>query len=361
MKRISPFLGLLLFFACQPLSPPPPSQLPAQTQAESLANARVRSNNSRQRVVVANRASGDISVIDAGTNSLLGTYALPDNGEPMYVNHSARAGKVFVGDRANNRVVAFDEDDFTVKGMVPTGNGVFHMWISPSGSHLWVNNDIDNTTTVIEIKPNSMSVVGTAATPADLVALGGKPHDVFVDPVNGAAYVSVLGVAGADDYVVKYDPHTLMEVNRVAVGKDPHLFADDVNKKLYVASQGGNAIYVVDRKTMTIGNTIPFHAAHGIFMTPAGDHIYATNISGAELGVFSTTTEMMVGSPVGTPFPIPHNIVVNARARKLFVTHSGGTADKLSIYRMVGGSPLPQFVTSLTVGVNPFGLAYYRY
>ena len=69
------------------------------------------------KVVVANRASGTISVIDARSDTLIGTYSLPtgeSSPEPMYVTYSKGSGLVFVGDRANNRVVVFDKDDFSV-------------------------------------------------------------------------------------------------------------------------------------------------------------------------------------------------------------------------------------------------------
>ena len=60
--------------------------------------------------------------------------------------------------------------------MAPAGRGVFHMWADYRGRQLWVNNDIDKTTTVID--PSTLEVLATVPTPADLVAMGGKPHDV---------------------------------------------------------------------------------------------------------------------------------------------------------------------------------------
>ena len=60
------------------------------------------------RIVVANRGSGTISVIDVRTDTLTGDYALPagpNPPEPMYVFYTPIRDRVFVGDRANNRVV----------------------------------------------------------------------------------------------------------------------------------------------------------------------------------------------------------------------------------------------------------------
>jgi DNA-binding beta-propeller fold protein YncE len=41
----------------------------------------------------------------------------------MYVTFSKGSGYVFVGDRANNRVVVFDKDDFSVEATIPAGIG----------------------------------------------------------------------------------------------------------------------------------------------------------------------------------------------------------------------------------------------
>ncbi len=312
--------------------------------------------STKERVVIANRTSGDISVIDAANNAVLGTYAMPDNGEPMYVVHVPQAKAVFVGDRANDRVVAFDEDTYSVIATIPAGAGVFHMWKSANGRQLWVNNDVDNTTTVINAV--SMQVKANAATPADLVSMGGKPHDVFVDPNKKYAYVSVLGLVGSNDYIVKYNTNKYQEVDRVAVGKDPHLFADDVNNLLYVPCQGSDSVYVIDRSSMEVVDRWYLDNAHGIFMPGSGDYVYAADIANSRLATFETASGSMIGAPVPAPFPLAHNLTINNAEDKLFVTHSGGAADQLSIYTL---SPAPTFSTSVRVGTNPFGLAYYSY
>ena len=42
---------------------------------------------------------------------------------------------------------------------------------------------------------------------------------------------------------------------------------------------------------------------------------------------------------------------------KLYVTHSGGMADKVTVYT-VGEDRVPVASTDVTVGLNPFGLAF---
>ena len=316
------------------------------------------------KIVVANRGSGTISVLDALTGEVRGTYALPHGAgdskpEPMYVVYTRAGNQVFVGDRANDRVVVFDADSFAVKAAVPTGAGVFHMWANLHETQLWVNNDIDKTSTVIN--PRTLEVIAAVPTPADLVALGGKPHDVVLDPLGSMAYVSLVGVAGDFDYVVQYNALTFEEIGRVAVGKDPHLSLTWRNNYLYVASQGGNSVSILDRYSLQPVRDLAVPGAHGAGMSLSGRYFYTTNLPGGGNGglyTINTSTNSLVGEPVDAPYPVPHNIALTPIQAKLFVTHSGPTADKVTFYSVSERNPVPVFAGEATVGLNPFGLAY---
>lgn len=350
LKRIIPFplFALLLLLASCSINEEAP-------EAQNEADLQER-RNLRQRVVVCNRGSGDISVINAKNNNLISTIAMPDNGEPMYAVHVPQACRVFVGDRANNRVVAFNHHSFQVEGFAPAGNGVFHMWASRSGCQLWINNDIDNTTSVID--PFTLASIATVPTPADLVAQGGKPHDVIVSPNGNSAFITVLGLSGTTDAVVKFNANNFNEMARASVGKDPHLSLTRFNNLVYVPAQNGNAIHVLRRSNLNSVAVVPFNGAHGAAMTRKGDFLYTTDLPGNRLGALNTATNTIVSGSLTTPFSTPHNVVVNRKGNKAFVSHSGATADQLSIYTL---NPAPTFVTSLTLGTNPFGLVYYTY
>lgn len=314
-------------------------------------------------IVIANRGSGSISVINTATDTVSQTVALPaasNPSQPMYVTHSPRANYVFVGDRGNNRVVVFDDEDYSVVGTIPTGNGVFHMWSDPLDSQLWVNNDIDNTITVID--PLTLEVLHTVAAPADLVALGGKPHDVILDPVGKSAFVTFIGVNGDDDFVVKYDTDSFQETARAAVGKDPHVSLTRRNKLLYVPTQNNNAVYILKRRDLSVVKILDIPGAHGAGMARNGKTFYTTNISGGGAdGLFAIDTKFnkVIGAS-NTPFPTPHNIALTAHMDKLYVTHSGVAADQVSVYSINKKTRLPKLLTTVTVELNPFGLAFVR-
>jgi DNA-binding beta-propeller fold protein YncE len=313
------------------------------------------------KIVVADRNSGTISVIGVKHDELLATIELPAGDappEPMYVYYTPIKNRVFVGDRANDRVIAFDARTFEVDGIVPAGRGVFHMWGSTNTGQLWVNNDIDNTTTVINMR--TLEVVATVPTPADLVALGGKPHDVILSPGGFFAYVTVLGVEGENDYVVQYFAWTFHEIGRAAVGKDPHVSITWRKPWLFVPCQESDAVYVLDRFSLEAVQIIDVPGAHGAGMPLHGRYFYTTNLTGGGedgLYVIDTSDLEVVGEPADTPYSVPHNIALTPSGRKLYVTHSGPN-NTVTIYRTSRRNPTPQYVGEVTVGSNPFGLAF---
>jgi DNA-binding beta-propeller fold protein YncE len=275
----------------------------------------------------------------------------------MYVTHAKKSGLVFVGDRANDRVVAFNSSDYTVAATIPAGAGVFHMWSDPNDTQLWVNNDIDNTSTVID--PVSLNVLATVPMPADLIASGFKPHDVILDPQGDYAYVTFLGGASPEDYIVQFSTDTFTELNRVAVGKDPHVSVTVRNNYLYVPAQNSNVVTIFDRDNLSFVAELSVPGAHGAGMSPNGKTFYTTNLTGGGTnGLFAidTGTNSVIGS-ADTPYPVPHNIVVT-KNNTLVLTHSGGTSDKVTIYTVSTADPIPAYLTEVTVGLNPFGLAY---
>jgi DNA-binding beta-propeller fold protein YncE len=311
----------------------------------------------RGRIVVANRGSGSISIIDARTYELIETLPLPGGGEPMYVVYTPAKNRVFVGDRANDRLVVYRAQDFSLEGTVPVGAGVFHMWADPQSEQLWVAADVDDTFTVVD--PKTLEVLATVPIPADLAAMGAHPHDVILDPTRDYAYATLLGLAGPEDYVVQFSTETFQELGRAAVGKDPHLSLARQDGQLYVPSQGGNAVYVLNRETLALIRQIPVPGAHGAGMTRNGKIFYTTNLPGGGIdGLFAidTRSNTVIGSS-DTPFAVPHNIALTPNGKTLFVTHSGPN-DKVTIYDASRQNPVPVYAGAVTVGQNPFGLTY---
>ena len=320
------------------------------------------SKHSRGHIIVANRGTTNISVIDVRTDTVTATVALPpatNKSEPMYVVHVAARNQLFVGDRGNNRVVVFDGRTFAVRDIIPAGAGIWHMWADQVNRQLWVANDIDKTLTVIHVRTHE--VLATVPVPEDLVALGGKPHDVFVHPRGHTAYVSIVGLPGTNDVVVKFDTGTFSEVGRAAVGKDPHLSLSRQKDLLFVPCQNTSEVVVLDANDLGELNSIPVPGAHGAGMKRNGKVFYTTNLPGGgvqALWTINTRDGSFLAPPVDTPFAGPHNIALTPNGRKLYVTHSGPASTKVTVFTASDKEPTPVYSTTIDVGLNPFGLTY---
>ena len=129
---------------------------------------------------------------------------------------------------------------------------------------------------------------------------------------------------------------------------------------LFVPCQNSDAVFVLNRFSLDEVEVIDVPGAHGAGMPRHGRYFYTTNLPGGGangLYVIDTTALTVVGEPVDTPYPVPHNIALTPSGRKLYVTHSGPN-DKVTVYKLSHGRPVPEYVGEITVGDNPFGLAY---
>ena len=148
---------------------------------------------------------------------------------------------------------------------------------------------------------------------------------------------------------------------RAAVGKDPHLSLARQNDKLYVPAQNSSTVTVLDRESLTLLSSIAVPGAHGAGMQRNGKVLYTTNLPGGGPGGLigiDTTTDTVITPATDTPHPVPHNISLTPNGRNIYVTHSGPTSDKVTIYTTVANDPRPVLTGEVTVGLNPFGITY---
>ena len=299
-------------------------------------------------VVTANRVSGNITFINAEDNSVLKTLEIP-NSEPMYAVYVAATDRLYIGDRAEDRIHVIDPATQTVETSISVGDGVFHMWADGQGKELWVNNDVDFTTSVINLADNTVTTT---------IDLGIKPHDVFVNNAGTMAYVSVFnGDEMLPDSVYAFSTSDYSRVAAQAVAKDPHLFHLSNGDNLYVPCQEGT-VFVLDGSDLSERTSLAITNSHGIFGAPAQNYVYVADLSNGELYSIKTSDNSIQDGPVGTPATPAHNLAVNEAGDKIFVTHSGMTATLLSTHTLSGGNITNE--TTVTVGTNPFGLAYYK-
>jgi DNA-binding beta-propeller fold protein YncE len=196
--------------------------------------------------------------------------------------------------------------------------------------------------------------------------LGGTPHDVILDPNAPFGYISMVGVIDpanpSSDYVVAFNSTTFTETDRQVVGNDPHVLLSATNNLLFVTTQGADGVSVLDRTTLdpVPGSPIAIPNAHGAGMTSSGDIFYTTNISdGGANALYAIDTATLTtagpGTPDNTNFPTPHNIALSPDNLRLYLTHSGPAATKVSIFDVSNPSD-PSLLGEVDAQLNPFGI-----
>lgn len=337
------------------------------------------------RIIVANRTSGTLSIIDEKTGTVVknvtvsGKYGRPP--EPMYVNYIANLNRLLVCDRSNNQIIALDAKTYRLINTVPMGKGAFHMWSDGVGKQTWAVNDVDKSFTVIN--PKTLKVLKTLSIPEDLANQGGKPHDIILDKKGKYAFATIVGVGATTDpdYLIQYSTKTFAEIARFPTGKDPHVGLLNDGKTLFVPTQNAGKVYVLDPNKQETGKpdrikslaTIDVPGAHGAAWTPDGKYFYTSNLPGIAdpidgknyaLWVIDAKTNEVVSKslfPDAPKLKAAHNIIINGNGSKVYLTHSGhedgdSTGD-VSIYN-IGANGLPVLETILSVGINPFGITY---
>lgn len=318
------------------------------------------------KIVVANRTSGTLSVIDVATDVVVKTVsvAIPRSRppEPMYVQHVPALHEVFVSDRTNRYVAVYDDETFNLKNTAPLGNGAFHMWADPQGKQLWSVNDIDKTLSVIH--PKTLKVVATVSLPKDLIKAGGKPHDIALTPDGSTALVTLTGFSDRG-YVLRYDTKNRKVTHRAIVGVDPHVGISYTKDLVYVACQGSNALHVLKISDLSpLRDPISVNGTHGTGMKHNDQVFYTTNLPGGGkdglVGVDVDNNTVLSKTDTGGE-DVPHNITITGNDSKLYITHSGhGEGEikgEVTVYD-VRDDAHPSFLKKIPVGLNPFGIAY---
>ncbi|MEM8809344.1 MAG: beta-propeller fold lactonase family protein [Cyanobacteria bacterium P01_G01_bin.38] len=323
-------------------------------------------NANRGHVAIANRNSGDLSILNEKTGTVIGKVTLPtglsgEAGEPTYLSFLNLSNEVAVADRANDQVVFYDQNTYEVTAIVETGVGNFHMWAAPKETQLWVINDIDDALTVID--PQTKTEITRIHLPEALIGSTTKPHDLIFDPTGQYVYVTVEQENNADgDLLLKIDTQSFEVVDSVTTGKHAHVSVAPEHNLLYVLSQDSDQIEVYDRRGNELEkvDSVDQPNPHGVSHSTDGRYLYTTNISdGGESGIFvmDTVNNQIVGN-VDTPFAVPHNLAVTNDGDQLFLTHSGAEATAVSVFSL-NDPTQPVWQTSVnTGGLNPFGITY---
>jgi len=312
----------------------------------SCKNDNIIQNTTEECIVVTNRGSSNMNFINAFTNAVTDTLNLTGS-ELMYPVYVPTKDRIYVGDRANNKVYVINPQSKSVEDSITVGNGVFHMWADDFGKQLWVVNDIDSSISVIDLLNNT--VIQT-------IHLSIIPHDVFVTNDGTKAYISSLNTdPNLPDQVLMYSTSSFTKTGEITLGKEPHLYYLSNSNKLFAPCESGR-LYTLNGNDLSIIANDSLFGAHGIYPFPDQQTIFISDILSGHIYSINTSNSSQNGTPTNSINPAPHNIAIVSSGDKMFVTHRG--SNLISTYWISSGSLSPG--TSIAVGSNPFGIAYYK-
>src|SRR5262245_38960995 len=235
---------------------------PAQGAAPAAAPAAPPSSPPKARAYVTNEWSGDLTVINADTQTAIGTYKLgkrprgiqpsPD-GKSLYVALSGSPPAppgvdektLPPPDRAADGIGEIDADTYQVKRIIHAGNDPEQLAISGDGKFMYVANEDAAQTSVVDV--GSGAVVAT-------VKIGDEPEGVKIRPDGKVVYVT----SEEDGAVFAIDTATNKVLKKIPVGHRPRGigFLPD-GSRAYVTLENDGAVALVDAERHAFIKLIP--------------------------------------------------------------------------------------------------------
>jgi YVTN family beta-propeller protein len=273
----------------------------------------------------------------------LGLLAAPAFAAPKAYTMNYEEGTISVIDTGTNQVVG---------SPIEIGAGPYSIAITPDGKTSYALNESDHTISVIDLQ--TAQVVGSP------IETGVAPYQIAISPDGKTAYVTT-----SEEKVLVIDTQTnqivgTIPVEGTLVGLWGVAFAPD-GKTAYVTNESGNSVVVIDTQTrQVVGPPIPVgEEPINIAFTPDGKLAYVTNEESESVSVIDTQTRLVVGTiPVGEE---PWGIAITPDGKKAFVANLGGNTVTVidTQTNQVVGPPIPVGESPYEIAIAPDGKTAY--
>jgi len=250
-------------------------------------------------VIVVNRDSSDVAVIDPATDTIIKRIALGDytNAHMAMLNHDGK--KLLVSATGRGRFLVVDLATGQIDHTIVTGKSPEHFDVSPDGRLAFVGNIEDATVSVIDVQAGR-----------EVQRLTGVfgPHGFSILPDGSKVYVSSIGaheVAVLDGSGQMRKRLAVGDVSRVAA-RDPQRYLSEikgiVNPTLtkdgafaYAADSDAGVVAIIDTKADKIVKTLkvgeqPWRA----YNSPDGHWMLIPNNGDSTVSVIDTTSQKIV-------------------------------------------------------------------
>jgi YVTN family beta-propeller protein len=313
------------------------------------------------RVFVTNEASGDLSVIDGATQSVIAT--VPLGKRPRGIKISPDGRSIFVAlsgspsappgverdslppaDRAADGIGEVDVATLQLRRIIQAGIDPEQLEINGDGTRLYVANEETAQVSVVNVAAGR--VVAT-------VNVGDEPEGVTLRPDGKVLYVT----SEADGSVFAIDTATNTVLKEIGVGHRPRsvAFLPD-GSRAFVTLENDAAIAVIDGFTHTFFQLIDLGDNEstptrpmGLAVHPDGSQVYATTGSFGSLFMIDPIRGIAAAAlPVGAR---PWGVGVTADGR--FVYTANGPSNDVALVDVRSR----QVVKRIPVGERPWGVA----
>ncbi len=269
------------------------------------AAAGLASYDPKTLVFVTNRDSGDVAVIDTGTDTVIGRISLGafTNAHMAMLTNDGK--KLLVSATGRDRLLVVDLATLRIEREVRTGRAPEHFEITPDDGLAYVGNIKDSTVSVVDLHEGK-----------EVKRLAGffEPHGFSVLPGSGKVYVSNFGA----HEVGVIDGSSRQIAGRLAIGdfhragiREGERYASELKGVAHpTPSLDGGFIYAADGDTGTVGvidtrtdrvvaslkvGEAPWRA----YASPDGRWMLVLNNGDKTVSVISTRTRKVVGTLEG--------------------------------------------------------------
>lgn len=303
-------------------------------------------------VFVANRNDTTVSRIASETEEVTNLRVQSSNSlpEPMYIVHCKNTHEIWVGMRGLNEIHVYCQKTLDLKTKIQVIPGIFHM--AANDHFRYVAVVCDTSKKIVIISTKDYTTIKTIDLPVDLSTY--VPHDVVISEFG--IYVSLIGQNNG--YVIRYGTQLFNEENRIQVGNVPHLFTGEKYRHLYIVSETDGMLYKVGLVSFVLVKQLPIPGAHGIYGTYKESRLYVSNvksINGSQSLYHVLTDDLTIANVMDSLVKNPHNLMLNKKQNKLYVTHSFNTSTSVTIYDLDAAGVIDSG-TIVNTGLNPFGL-----
>ena len=234
----------------------------------------------------ADRAADGIAVIDASTGTI--ERVLRGATDPEQVALSRDGSRLYVASEDAGKAMVFDARSGRLLGSLDVGGEPEGVTVSPDGSLAFVTSEALSTVAVVETREFRTRV---------RVPVGQRPRDVLVSPDGKTAYVS--SELGGSISVIDIATSTVKTVVKVpgekALPKGLALSSD--GRRLYVSTGRGGMVVAFDTRSLEpIGSVKVGARPWGIALEPGGGLLYTANGPSNDVSIVDTGTLQVIAT-----------------------------------------------------------------